>query len=251
MLQRICAAAGRLRRVAQSKQRQKSVHGYDDMVGVELSGDLGRLLPHELAKLTIPEFEDDILKRIIEREAMCRDYKSIEKVGKGPIIVTIDESGSMCGDKVETAKAVGLTMAYIAKQQKRWCGLVAFSGGTGSRLLSLKPSKWDETLILNWMEEFLSGGNDRDVPIEEMPQFYEWLGAPKGKTDVIFITDAVCRVPERMGDKFLSWKKQVQARVISLIVRSKPGDLQRLSDEVFTLPSLAADEAGVARILSL
>ena len=250
-MRRICEAAGRFRRVAQSKQRQKSTHGYDDMVGVELGGDLGRLLPYEKAKLSIPEFEDDTLRRIVEREAMCRDYKSIEKIGKGPIIVTIDESSSMCGDKVETAKAIGLTMAYIAKQQRRWCGLIAYSGETGSRLLQLKPSKWDETLVLNWIEEFIGGGSNRDVPIEEMPQFYEWLAAPKGKTDVILITDAICRIPQDMSDRFIAWKQRVQARVISLIIQSRPGDLAALSDEVFELPSLSADEAGVARILSL
>ena len=118
-------------------------------------------------------------------------------------------------------------------------------------MLQLKPSKWDETLVLNWIEEFIGGGSNRDVPIEEMPQFYEWLAAPKGKTDVILITDAICRIPQDMSDRFIAWKQRVQARVISLIIQSRPGDLAALSDEVFELPSLSADEAGVARILSL
>ena len=42
--------AGRFRRVAQSKQRQKASHGLDDVVGVEPGGDIGRLLPNELAQ---------------------------------------------------------------------------------------------------------------------------------------------------------------------------------------------------------
>src|SRR5205807_857872 len=37
-LRRICELAGRYRRVAQSKQRQKVTHGTDDMVGVTLGG---------------------------------------------------------------------------------------------------------------------------------------------------------------------------------------------------------------------
>src|SRR5581483_3330946 len=40
-LRKICSLAGRYRRLAQSKQRQKTRHGLDDVVGVELSGDLG------------------------------------------------------------------------------------------------------------------------------------------------------------------------------------------------------------------
>src|SRR4051794_1178800 len=40
VLRRICELAGRYRRVAQSKQRRKTVHGLDDVVGVEPGGDL-------------------------------------------------------------------------------------------------------------------------------------------------------------------------------------------------------------------
>jgi uncharacterized protein with von Willebrand factor type A (vWA) domain len=65
-------------------------------------------------------------------------------VGKGPIIVSIDESGSMIGEKAHTAKALALALAWIARQQHRWCGLVAYSGDSGERLLPLPPGRWDE-----------------------------------------------------------------------------------------------------------
>jgi uncharacterized protein with von Willebrand factor type A (vWA) domain len=71
-LRKICELAGRFRRVAQSKQRQKVTHGLDDVVGVEPGGEVGRLLPAELARLMLPELELDTLRRIAERQAMCR-----------------------------------------------------------------------------------------------------------------------------------------------------------------------------------
>jgi hypothetical protein len=113
-LRRICELAGRYRRVAQSRQRRKLTHGMDDMFGVTLGGEIDRALPHELAKLAIPECEDDVLRRLVERQVMCREYRASEPVGKGPIIVSVDESGSMEGDKVHTAKALALAMAWIA-----------------------------------------------------------------------------------------------------------------------------------------
>src|SRR5688572_10143074 len=82
-LRRICALAGRYRRVAQSRQRRKVTHGLDDMVGVELDGDVGRLVPSELARLCLPELELDTLRRLVERQAMCRQYQACEPVGKG------------------------------------------------------------------------------------------------------------------------------------------------------------------------
>ena len=118
-LRRICELAGRYRWVAQSRQRRKLAHGSDDVVGVVLDGDLGRVLPHELARLAIPEFEDDTLRRLVERQLTCRETRSTEPVAKGPIIVTVDESGSMGGEKGHTAKALALALAWIARRQRR------------------------------------------------------------------------------------------------------------------------------------
>src|SRR5262245_62472889 len=107
------------------------------MVGVVLGGDLGRLLPHELARLVIPELEDDVLRRLVEGQVMCREYRATEPVGKGPVIVCVDESGSMEGEKAHTAKALALALAWVARHQGRWCALVGYSGGSGEGLRAL------------------------------------------------------------------------------------------------------------------
>jgi uncharacterized protein with von Willebrand factor type A (vWA) domain len=189
-LKRICELAGRFRRVAMSKQRLKAAHGQDDMVGVTLDGDLARLLPSELARLAVPEFELDMLRRIVERQAMCREYRGVEPVAKGPVIVAVDESGSMEGEKVHTAKALALALAWIARHQKRWIALVAYSGSSGERLLALPPGRWNEVALMDWLEGFIGKGSSLDVPVQEMPEYYLRLNAPPGKTDVVFITDA-------------------------------------------------------------
>lgn len=124
-LRRICELAGRFRRVAQSKQRTKAAHGLDDVVGAKPGGDVGPLLPSELARLMVPELELDTLRRIVERQALCREHHAVEPVGKGPVIVCVDESESMEGPKIHTAKALALARAWAARAQRRWCALVA------------------------------------------------------------------------------------------------------------------------------
>jgi uncharacterized protein with von Willebrand factor type A (vWA) domain len=250
-LRRICELAGRYRRVAQSRQRRKVSHGVDDMVGVVLDGDLGRLLPHELAKLAVEEFELDALRRLVERQAMCREWRVSEPVAKGPFIVSVDESGSMEGHKAHTAKALALALAWVARQQRRWCGLVAYSGATGERLLALPPVRWDEAALMDWLCAFIGGGSNLDVPVREMPDYYRRLRAPKGQTDVILITDAICRVPAAARDEFLAWKRHARARVIALVVGGEPGDLEALSDETHLVRSLDVTEAAVERVLSV
>jgi len=251
VLQRICTLAVRFRRVAQSRQRQKTLHGQDDLMGITLDGEIARLLCSELARLVLPQLELDTLRRIVERQCLCRHLRSTEPVGKGPILVVLDESGSMKGSKIETAKALALALAWIARQQRRFCGLVAYSGETGHRLLPLPVGRWDEEALVDWLEAFLGNGSSLDVPIAELPDYYQQLGCPVGKTDVLLVTDALCRIPPSLQQSFLAWKRQVQARVISLIVEGKPGDLAVLSDEVHLVPALSPESAAAAHILSL
>jgi uncharacterized protein with von Willebrand factor type A (vWA) domain len=251
-LKRICELAGRYRRVAQSRQRRKVTHGLDDMIGVVLDGDLGRLLPQELAKLCLPEFEDDTLRRLVERQCMCREYRATEPVGKGPIVVVVDESGSMQGEKVHTAKALALALAWIARQQRRWCALIAFSGGTDGRLLPLPPGRWDENALADWLTAFLGGGTSCDVPLVELPnRYWKELNCPPGQTNIVCITDAIVRVPIDVRDNFLRWKQQAQARMQSLIIQGRPGDLAAVSDEVHLVPSLEVTQTAVEHVLSV
>jgi uncharacterized protein with von Willebrand factor type A (vWA) domain len=250
-LRRISELAGRFRRVAQSKQRMKVSHGLDDVVGVEPGGDIGRLLPSELAKLAVPELELDTLRRIVERHAMCREHHAVEPVGKGPILIVCDESGSMDGAKAHTAKALALALAWVARRQRRWAGLIAYSGKSGERLLALPPSRWDESALCDWLSAFIGGGSDLDVPIEELPRMYREIGAPPGVTDVVMVTDARVRIPTGLRERFGAWKKAARARVVSLVLDSPAGDLAAVSDEVHAVRSLDPSGDAVGRVLSL
>lgn len=241
-LKDIFERAGAYRRAAKAIQQSKTKHGYDDMIGVELDGAVDRLVTDELAFLGDEDLELDVLRRIVENQAMCLEYEGVEQLAKGPVVVVVDESGSMSGPKIANAKALALAMAWIAKHQKRWCALVGFSGGTEGVRCVLKPGKWNETELLNWLDHFYGGGTTLDVPLEQLPnKYWEEMQAPKGKTDVIIVTDAIVRAPEKMVTDFNTWKKQEQVRCITLVLESKPGDLAKVSDEVHCIPSLTVD----------
>lgn len=255
-LRRIAELAGRFRRVAQSKQRAKTDHGMDDLVGVTLGGDVGKLIPSELADLAADDeaLELDLLRRLAENQAMVRDFRGIEPQGKGPVIVCVDESGSMGGNKIETAKALALALVWVARKQRRWVGLVAYSGDSGERVLSLPPTAGDERNpeLLDWLEKFIGQGSTLDVPLRELPRYYaEDMKAPPGKTDVVLITDAIVDLPDDLRDGFLAWKALAKARVQSLIVDGDPGDLAQVSDEVYRVASIDAGGDEVGKILAI
>ena len=77
------------------------------------------------------------------------------------------------------------------------------------------------------------------------------LSAPAGKTDLIYVTDAELRISDKKASAFKAWKALVQARLISLVLNSDPGDLTSISDEVHLINSLDPAEAGIKKVFSL
>jgi uncharacterized protein with von Willebrand factor type A (vWA) domain len=127
----------------------------------------------------------------------------------------------------------------------------AYSGDSGERLLALPPGRWDEGQLMDWLEQFIGRGSSIDVPVRELPRIYGQLRAPAGHTDIIFLTDALCRIEPELQEEFRAWKGKVRARLLTLVIQSTPGDLTAISDEIYTVPSLAATEAAVERVLSV
>jgi uncharacterized protein with von Willebrand factor type A (vWA) domain len=250
-LMRICVLAGKFRQLAQGLHKERSKNGFEEVTGLESGVDISRLVPSELMKLGIPELELDFLRRFVEKQCLCREFDSEERVGLGPVVLVVDESGSMVGHRNESAKAIALTLAWIARRQGRWCGLVAFSGGSGHRVLALPPTKWNQAQLYSWLESFIGCGSDQDVPVQEMPAIFTEIGAPVGKTDLVYITDAELRISQKKATEYNSWKASVKARLISLVLNTEPGHLTLISDEVHLINSLDPAEAGIRKVFSL
>lgn len=256
MIRRVVELAGRYRRMAQAKQRQKAKHGYDDMVGLTLADDVSRLLPEELALLC----DDGLLgleaqRRYLESEMLAYDYRGVERIGKGPIVVWVDESDSMSNGNIYKAKALALAMAWIAKHQNRWCCLAGFASSCEGHYLALRPGHWNEAKLLDWTSHFFRGGTDLDQPLVQMPNVY-WpqmiqQGLREGQTDMILITDAQFGVPDDMEKSFKAWKQTKKVKLISLVLAGGPGELDKVSDEVHVIHNLDVDNAAVGKCLAI
>jgi len=250
-LRRVFDMAGAFRRVARARQKSKASHGLDEFVGVRMGDDIPHLLPHELAALDDPDLGDDALARLCEKRMLCWETRAVEKVARGPVIVCVDESGSMRGPNAESAKALALAMAWVARSQNRWCALVAYSGDSGERVLALPPGRTDPKGIVEWVRPFIGGGSALDVPVREMPRIYKALGAPAGRTDLVFITDARLYMPAGVAADFLAWKKAAGCKLFSLVIENAPGELEAISDECHTVPPLSAGLDAVGSVLSI
>lgn len=255
LLRKILANAGKFRRVAASIQRRKVQHGVDDLVGVAQGNKLQWLVHGELAALCIEEMETLELYRLATKTATVRDYRGVEPVGKGPIIVVVDESGSMSGAPIETAKGLALALGWVAAQQGRWVGFVGFSGGTDGTRLAMAPGKWDEAALMRWLKHFYAGGTTLDLPVDKLPNEYwgEFLaqGMPRGKTDVVLITDGVVDCPEEMQERYKSWAKAENVTTFGLVLNSGVGVLDRLCEHCSTVATLSVESGAVHQVLGV
>jgi uncharacterized protein with von Willebrand factor type A (vWA) domain len=255
---RIMRLAGKFRNVARNQQRLKVNHGMEGISGMELSGDLPRVLAQELVDLVEPGPLGDLAAtRLLDKSLMSWEWIGFEPKGQGPILVAIDESGSMQAKApgmkdvthADLAKAFALSLAWLARQQKRWCALVAWSSREQRRILVLPPQAWDEEALFTWLSEFCGGGTE--PPLEDMPDIYAQTKAAPGKTDIILVTDGVCQLDEATILAFNTWKKKAQARMISLIINAQDGDIPQVSDEVHRVDSIDPNGNAAGRVLSI
>lgn len=252
VIKAICDSAGKFRMYARGKQRNKTQHGYEDMVGIKLDDTIEYLLSEELATLLDDDLELDTLRRLVEKETLAFEYKGTEKVGKGPIVICVDGSGSMRGNKIIDAKAFALSMAWIAQKQNRTCILVSFSSGRKYSMCVLKPNKWNQKQLLEWLGHFFGGGTTMHVPLEEVPfTIWKQLGIERKNSDIICITDALVGIHSEMSFNFNKWKEKEKVRMIGLVIGDSTESIECVCNEVHSISSISTNEKGIQQCLSI
>ena len=126
-LRKIALLAGRFRRSVAAKHRQRVRHGADEVSDIELGDDIGRLLPSELVKLVFPKLRLVALRDLVERQAMQYSLTGKETLGRGPLVLCVDKSGSMEGDADIWATAVCLSLLELAQRERRQFAVIAFN----------------------------------------------------------------------------------------------------------------------------
>ena len=125
-LRRIALLAGKFKRIAARKQRAKVKHGTDEVTDIEMGSELSRLLPVELAGLLHPLRRLVLMRDLVENRALQYRMEGTDSLGKGPLVVCLDKSGSMSGASDIWATAVALALLDVAQRQKRPFALLCF-----------------------------------------------------------------------------------------------------------------------------
>jgi uncharacterized protein with von Willebrand factor type A (vWA) domain len=248
-LKKLVRMVGRMKFHAQALRKKVFERSSEELLEVEQGDALHRLLPHEMLSLHHPVLRKDFYRRFLDQELIQYSLRGVEEKGKGPMIVCLDGSSSMSGDKEIWSKAVTLTLLEIARKQRRLFRSICFSSAeTPLQILDMNPRDRYEVetkTIMDLAEYFPGGGTDFQKPLDAALDCLRQSRASKRATSSSSPTASARSI--RSGRKtFRERKKSSASRYSRILNRYGPGflgTLKEFSDRISTIKQLTGDEA--------
>jgi len=247
-LKKLAKMVGRMKFHALALRKKIFERSSEEILEVERGDFLNRLLPHELLTLHHPILRKDFYRRLLDQELLQYSLKGIEEKGKGPMVVCLDGSSSMAGEKEIWSKAVTLTLLEIARRQRRLFRSICFSSeDTPLQVLDMNPREHYQVemkKVMDLAEFFPGGGTDFQKPLDAALECLKQSRYKKG--DIVFITDGECQVAPEWAEEFRDEKEKLGFSLFSILIdvgSSSLGTLKEFSDRITTIKQLTGDEA--------
>jgi Mg-chelatase subunit ChlD len=163
-----------------------------EIKGSTIGGDIERLLPEEMAKLSIPETETITSMKVLKKESQQFQMKGLRTKSRGPLVIALDESGSMhdlySGYQGRNcfAKACAVALTRIAWSENRPVRVVHF----GTSTVVQEVPKDDHFAMFEMARSFLNSGTNFSLALNVAYQQVGDLEANGYKgADVLIVTD--------------------------------------------------------------
>lgn len=150
------------------------------------------------------------------------------RLEKGPIIVSLDTSGSMSGKPIQLAKCLLLQLLKMAKKQKRKCSLITFS----VRANCLDLSRYDAWKQLrHFLDNHFSGGTDGEEMLTAALKMLQ--SANFAMTDVLIISDFYFPQPKDSTRKKMEVEHDKGTRFYGLQIDSTTDSYNDILDKIW------------------
>jgi uncharacterized protein with von Willebrand factor type A (vWA) domain len=254
-LQQIAAVCGRFTRIALQQQKPRVKHPPDEITSITTGNEIERLLPSEIALLADPDLEDLFYLKFAERGLTQYDLIGHEPQGQGPIIIAIDESGSMTTDYGGMtgevwSKAVMLALLSIARLQKRDLAVIHFSGPDDLRLNLFPKGEAKPAEVIACASFFFNGGTVFEPWMEKALELVD--GSQFEKADVICVSDGISDVSPEAQAEWAKSRAENGMRAYGVLIGASQCEalLEEICDAVFRLDDLRGDLPALEVIFS-
>lgn len=228
-MKQIAKWAGRFKAIAKSKQKSISKESIARS-GVTIGNDIDRILPNELITISNPASRLDFLRRFAEGQTLQFATKGKQSLGKGSIILCLDQSGSM-RNLDNQSKGFALALMSIAKRQKRDFALITFDEQSITR--EYPKGKITTKQMIDLCENFMGGGTDFQNPLSQSLQLIK--NSKFKNADIIFVTDGEANLNSKFLGQFQKEKQKFGFSVLSLLIGNNASDkvVKDFSDEIY------------------
>jgi uncharacterized protein with von Willebrand factor type A (vWA) domain len=245
-LKLIAEMCGRFTRIAMSVQKTRVNHPPSEITSITTGKDLAHLLPGEVALVGDPDLEDLFYLKFAERRLLQYELEGRESEGRGPIILALDESGSMEESlsgivKEAWSKSVMLGLLAIARRQKRDLAVIHFSGPNQLHTSVFPKGKSTPLELIDAVEFFFGGGTVFEPWMKEAVRFVDQ--DQFDRADVIVISDGLAYISERTEIEWWKRRAERKMRCYGILIGTDHGAeaLGHISDAVMTLDDLKQD----------
>jgi uncharacterized protein with von Willebrand factor type A (vWA) domain len=188
---------------------------YDIGLGTELS----RLLPSELLSLRAGPRKKDFLRRLLGRQLLT--YQITGRERSGSLVILVDVSHSMAGEKELLSKALAIALSEVAAARGQPVIAMLF-GHRAAPLWQVdfkgrRPQRRD---VVALAETFFGGGTDFERPVSAAVELISQRG--EGGGQIVFISDGLCEVDERWLSGVRAAKARRRIRILTVLVDSGP-----------------------------
>ena len=230
---------GRYKECAIAEQKKKESDSKIEIKSVKTSNKIEDALPSETIKFCNDTLKKDIMLRMTQGQLISYDKESQKQKNKGPIIVCLDMSGSMGGNKEMWAKALSVGILEIAQRQKREFACIPYQHSVMKKIIihkdEINPDK-----IISIADLYASGGTNFEAPLREASELIE--ESTFKEADIVFITDGDCSISSDFKRKFKQLKEDKNFRSLGVLVDSghtTDSTLKEFCDSVTTVSKLA------------
>lgn len=255
-LKQIAELCGRLTRIALAVQRAKVKHPPDEIASIETGNDIAHMLPSELALLADADLENLFLLKYVEKRLMQYELIHQEPQGRGPIIMAIDESGSMTEviddiSKEVWAKGVALALLAIARLQQRDVAIIHFSSANQLKVQLFAKGEASAVEALQVAEFFYNGGTSFEPWMKKALELIN--DARFNRADCICVTDGLVSISSQVTAEWLRTKAAREMRAFGILIGTSQGagTLASITDAMLPLEMLKNDMPVLEQIFAI
>lgn len=247
VLRNVAKIVGRMKLLLASKQKQKITKVPEEIVDISQGDDIMRTVPSDMMLMMDEDTEPLFIRKFTEKQLQTYQLEGREKLGEGPIVVCVDNSGSMSGAPEIVSKAIAYALLDLASKKKRRFACIHFGAENEYEVFEITPDmKGDDRIktIISMLSYFRGGGTSFETPLREAMKIMEKDAYTKG--DICFITDGQADVPDAFLKKYHKVKKEKDFKCIGILVGYGEQSMRQFCDMVITTDALTTDDTKVA-----